>query len=179
MAQNWTNGDGLFIQYGTDQTTSEVAGEFALPGAPNRIVEFTISLSTLSTSTASIISNNLIFPAPPSGQLYIEKVEMVVETVAGSSGSGTLNVGLIQMDRATVPSNYGHALINTETTAHMTAGTIITYLEGVGQAGTLIGSAPANATGPYYLTAQAGTAVFQSGFIRIRVYYHGIGTITQ
>lgn len=179
MAQNWLNKDGLFIQFGTDQTISEVAGEFALPGSPNRIVEFTISLSTLSTSTASIVSNNLIFPAPPAGQMFIEKVELVVEVAAASSGSGTLNVGLIQMDRATVPSNYGTAFINTETTAHMNAaGDLITYTTG-GQAGGLIGSQPANATGPYYITAQAGTAVFQSGVVRVRVYYHGTGTITQ
>ena len=179
MAQNWLNKDGLFIKYGTDQTIPEVAGEFALPGFPDRIVEFTIDLSTLSTSTASILSDNLIFPAPPSGQMVITKAELFVETAAASSGSGTLNVGLIQMDRATVPTNYDHAFINTETTAHMTLGANITYTNGSSQAGILFGTSPANATGPYYITAQAGTAVFQSGKIRVRVYYRGIGTITQ
>lgn len=179
MAQNWTNKDGLFIQYGTDQTTPENAGEFALPGYPDRIVEFFLDLSTLNTSTPTIISNNEIFPSPPSGQMVITKAELFVETAAASSGTGTLNVGLIQMDRSTVPSNYDHAFINTETTAHMTLGATITYTNGSTLAGILYGTSPANATGPYYLTAQAGTAVFQSGKIRVRIFYRGIGTITQ
>lgn len=179
MAQNWTNKDGLFIQYGTDQTTNEASGEFALPGSPDRIVETRIDLSTLLTTGPIILSNNLIFPAPPTGQMVITQAELFVETAAASSGTGTLNVGLIQMDRATVPSNYDHAFINTETTAHMTLGAKITYTNGSALAGILYGSQPANATGPYYLTAQAGTAVFQSGIIRVRIFYRGYGSITQ
>lgn len=180
MAQNWTNKDGLFLQFGTDQTTPELAGEFALPGYPERIVEVQINLASLVTTGPTILSNNLIFPAPPTGQLFISKAELIVETAAASSGTGTLNVGLIQMDRSTVPSNYDHAFIATETTAHMTpAGNTITYNGGGSQTGILIGTQPANATGPYYLTAQAGTAVFQSGVVRVRIYYRGVGTITQ
>lgn len=179
MAQNWLNKDGLFIQFGTDKTANELAGEFAQPGAPSRTVEVFLDLSTLTTTTTSILSNTEIFPAPPTGQMYIEKVEMAVETAAASSGSGTVNFGLIQMDRATVPSNYDHAFINAETTAHMTQGNLITYIAGGAQSGTLLGSQPANATGPYYLTAKAGTAVFQSGLVRVRITYRGIGSITQ
>lgn len=186
MAQNWLNKDGLFLQFGTDKTTAELAGEFALPGAPDRIVEFFIDLTTLSTSTASIVSNNLIFPAPPTGQLVISKVELSVETGATSGSSSTLKVGLIQMDRSTVPSNYDHAFINAETNANMaTVGDLLLYVgtdsipAGSTHGGTLIGSSPANATGPYYLTAQAGTAVFTAGKVRIRVFYRGIGVITQ
>lgn len=179
MVQNWLNKDNLFIQYGTDKTTTENAGEFAFDG-PNRIVEFRLDLTTLATASASIISNNLIFPAPPSGQLYIEKVELTVETAATSGGSATFNVGLIQMDRATVPTNYGTAFINAGALATVNAaGDLITYTTGSTGAGGLIGSSPANATGPYYLTAQAGTAVFTAGVVRVRIYYHGIGTITQ
>lgn len=186
MVQNWLNKDNLFLQYGTDKTTTENAGEFALPGYPNRIVEVSLDLTTLSTSTASIISNNLIFPAPPSGQLFIEKVELSVETGATSGTSSTLKVGLIQMDRATVPTNYDHAFINAETNTQMaTAGDLLLYAgtdslpAGSTKGGILIGSSPANATGPYYLTAQAGTAVFTAGKVRIRIFYRGIGTITQ
>lgn len=179
MVQNWFNNDGLFLQYGTDKAIPELAGEFLSLGS-NRIIEVFLDLSTLSTSAATIISNTVFIPAPPSGQMFIEKAEMIIETAAASSGSGTVKIGLIQADRATVPSNYDHAIIASETTAHMTpAGTTLTYAGGGGQSGTLIGSQPANATGPYYLTAQAGTAVFQSGLVRIRIFYHGIGTITQ
>lgn len=185
MAQNWTNKDGLFIQFGTDKTTSENWGEYAIDGA-NRVIEGFLDLTTLSTSAATILSNNVIFPAPASGQLYIEKVELTVETAATSGSSSTFKLGLIQMDRATVPSNYDHAFINGETNADMaTVGDMLLYVgadsipAGSTHGGTLIGSAPANATGPYYITAQAGTAVFTAGKVRIRIYYHGTGTITQ
>lgn len=184
MAQNWLNKDGLFIQFGTDKTTIENWGEYAIDGE-NRVVEGFLDLTTLSTSSASILSNNIIFPAPPSGQLIIDRVELTVETAATGSSS-TLKVGLIQMDRATVPSNYDHAFINGEVlTAMATVGDRQVYVgadsvpAGSTHGGTLIGSAPANATGPYYITAQAGTAVFTAGKVRIKIYYHGIGTITQ
>lgn len=186
MAQNWTNKDGLFIQYGTDQTTAENWSEFALPGFPDRIVEGFIDLTTLATASATIVSNNLIFPAPPTGQLYISKVEVQVETAATSGGSATFKLGLIQHDRATVPSNYDHAFIASEVVAQMaTVGDTISYVgtdslpAGSTKGGTLIGSFPANATGPYFITAQAGTAVFTAGKIRVRIYYRGVGVITQ
>jgi hypothetical protein len=176
MAQNWLNKDGLFIQYGTDKTTSEAAGEFAAPGFPNRIVECRIDLTTL-TSTAAIQSNTLVFPAPPAGQMFIEKVEATAEVGAASGTS--FSVGLIQMDRATIPSNYSTAFINAEVTATFaTAGDYVQYVTGTSKAGGLIGSSPANATGPYYITALS-SGTFTTGIIRVRIYYHGIGSITQ
>lgn len=176
MAQNWLNKDNLFIQYGTDKTVSENAGEYAFDG-PNRVIETYLDLTTLSTSSASIISNNLIFPA--TANMYIEKVELTVETAATGS-TATLSVGLIQMDRSTVPSNYGHAFVNAlAQTSLSAAGDLVTLTAGSTGAGGLIGSFPATATGPYYLTAEAGTAVFTAGAVRIRIYYHGVGTITQ
>ena len=185
MAQNWLNKDGLFLQFGTDKATSENWGEYAIDGE-NRVIEGFLDLTTLATASASVISTNLIFPAPPSGQMIIDRVELTVETAATSGGSATLKVGLIQMDRSTVPSNYDHAFINGETLAAMaTVGDRQVYVgadsvpAGSTHGGILIGSAPANATGPYYLTAQAGTAVFTAGKVRIKIYYHGIGTITQ
>lgn len=172
------NADGLLLKYGVNKAVPALWGDYLSYGA-NRLIEGTLDLSTLVTANANVVSDNTFFPSPPTGQLFIEKVELVVETAAASSGSGTFKLGLIQTDRATVPSNYDHAFIATETTAHLTpAGTTITYTTG-GQAGALIGSFPAAATGPYYITAQAGTAVFQSGLVRIRIFYHGTGVITQ
>lgn len=176
MAQNWINKDGLFVQFGTDKTTVEPAGEFKMPG-PNRIIETTIDLTKL-TSTALILSNTLIFPAPPTGQMYIEKVELTVETASASGTS--FSMGLIQKsDRVTIPTNYStafvNALINASTNA---AGDLITLSTGSTSAGGLIGSFPANATGPYYLTAlSAGT--YTTGLIRARIYIHAAGVITQ
>jgi len=175
MAQNWKNNDGLFIQYGTDQTVNEAAGEFKSFGS-NRIVEVRIDLTTL-TSTAAIQSNTTFFPSPPAGQLFIEKVELAVET--GSVGGTSFSVGLIQHDRSTIPSNYSTAFVNALVQASTaTAGINLTLSTGSTSAGGLIGTSPANATGPYYITAlSAGT--YSAGIIRARIYYHGIGSITQ
>lgn len=176
MAQNWLNNDGLFLQFGTDQTTSETAGEYSGSDTPNRIVEVLIDLTKL-TSTAAVQSNNVIFPAPPAGQMYIEKVELTVETA--STGGTSFSVGLIQMDRATIPSNYSTAFVNALINASTNAvGDLITMSAGSTSAGGLIGSQPANATGPYYITALA-SGTYTAGKVRVRIYYHGVGTITQ
>jgi hypothetical protein len=56
---------------------------------PNRVIEGLFDVTgasyptlTLSTSagTPTIISNTMIFPAMPAGQLFIEKIEVVCET---------------------------------------------------------------------------------------------------
>lgn len=175
MAQNWYNKDGLFIQYGTDKTTAEVGGDYMTYG-PNRMCEVLIDLTTL-TSTATIQSNTTFFGAPPTGQMFIEKVEATAETGAASGTS--FSVGLIQADRSTIPSNYSTALINAEVTATLaTAGMAQTYFQNTTHAGGLIGTQPANATGPYYITALS-SGTFTTGKIRVRVFYHGIGVITQ
>lgn len=176
MAQNWLNNDNLFIQYGTDKAIPETAGEFLSYGS-NRILEVLIDLTKL-TSTAAIQSNTAFFPAPPSGQLFIEKVEAVAEV--GAATGTSFSVGLIQTDRATIPSNYSTAFINAEVTATLaTAGMAQTYLQNTTHAGGLIGSFPANATGPYYLTALSAGSTFTTGKIRVRIFYHGVGVISQ
>lgn len=173
MANNWYNTDGLFIQYGTDKAIPETAGDFANLGS-NRVFEVLIDLTTL-TSTAAIQSNTAIFFSGTG--FYIESVDAVAETAA--AGGTSFSVGLIQADRATIPSNYSTAFINAEVTAAMTpAGKKVTYVNGTTNAGGLIGSSPAAATGPYYVTALAA-GTFTTGKIRVRVNYHGIGTITQ
>jgi hypothetical protein len=171
MAQNWLNKDSLFLQFGTDKTTNENAGEFMQPGS-NRVIEVTVDLTKL-TSTALIQSNTLIFPAGTN--IFIEKVEAVVETTA--TGGTSLSVGLIQMDRATIPTNYSTAFINAET-ALADAGDSITYNEDTTNAGGLIGSTASSTTGPYYITALSN-GTWTAGSVKVRIFYHGIGTISQ
>ncbi len=175
VAGNWLDGDGLYRQYGTTKAVPEVSGEFLSYGA-NRVIECLIDLTTL-TSTAAIQSNTEFFPSLPTGQLFIEKVEAIAETGAASGTS--FSVGLIQSDRATIPSNYSTAFINAEVTATLaTAGMAQTYKQDTTHAGGLIGSAPASATGPYYITALAA-GTYTTGKIRVRIYFHAIGVITQ
>lgn len=173
MANNWFNNDGLFIQYGTDKAIAESWGDYLSYG-DNRVCEGLIDLTKL-TSTAQILSNTTIFPS--GANLYIEQVQAVAETAA--AGGTSFSVGLIQSDRATIPANYSTAFINAEVTANMTpAGKKVTYVNGTSNAGGLIGSSPSATTGPYYITALAA-GTYTGGLIRVRIFYHGIGTITQ
>lgn len=174
---NWLNADNLYLQFGTTKAVAEVGGEFLTYG-PNRVVEVLIDLTKL-TATAAIQSNTTFFGSPSAGQMYIEKVELVAETAAASGTS--FSVGLIQMDRATIPTNYSTAFVNALDGAAGgnldTAGSLLVLTDDSTGAGGLIGSSPANATGPYYITALAA-GTYTTGSIRVRVYYHGIGTIT-
>jgi len=109
--------------------------------------------------------------------LYIEKVEVIVETASASGTS--FSVGLIQMDRATIPTNYSTAFVNALANASTNAvGDYVTLTAGSTSAGGLIGTYPANATGPYYLTALS-SGTYTTGSVRVRIYYRGVGVITQ
>jgi hypothetical protein len=177
MAQNYME-MGLFEQFGTDKAWPETFGEYQIFG-PNRIIEGLLDVTgasyptlTLSTTAATptIISNTEIFPAMTAGQLFIEKIDLVCETALASGTS--FNLGLIQMDRTTIPSGYATGLIAAEVTATFdTAGKQVTYFTGVSKAGALLGSGPTLATGPYYLTAHS-TGTYTTGKLRCRIHYH-------
>lgn len=175
MAQNWFNKDGLFIQYGTDKAIPEVGGDYLSYGS-NRLIEVLIDLTKL-TSTAAIQSYTTFFPSPPSGQLFIEQVDVVVETASASGTS--FSVGLIQQDQATIPSNYSTAFVNALINASTNAvGDKVSMTAGSTSAGGLIGTYPAAATGPYYITALS-SGTYTTGKVRVRIFYHGVGVITQ
>lgn len=183
---NWTNNDGLFLQFGTAKATAEIAGDYQAPGSPNRIVEARINLANLTTS-ATIISNTYFFPA---GQgIFVEKVEVEPEIAAGTT-TGTLSVGLIQNDRATTDSTFGATAFVKALTAGptlATAGLLTTLTANSTGAGSMIGSYSAqyntnnitsgsiNSVGGY-LTATLGTTL-TTGQVLIRIHYHGVGTI--
>lgn len=179
MAQNYTE-MSLFEQFGTDKAWPETFGDYVVFG-PNRIIEGlfdvvgasypTLVLSTTSTAP-TILSNTCIFPVMPAGQLFIEKVELVCETAL--VGGTSFNLGLIQLDRATIPSGYGQGFIAAEVTATFdTAGKAVTYINGTSKAGVLIGTGPTLATGPYLLSAY-NLGTYSAGKLRYRIYYHYI-----
>jgi hypothetical protein len=187
MVQSWTNADGLYLKFGTSKTTAEVWGDYSI-GEGNRVIEGLIDVSTLTTSSVIQSDNLFVFPAGGTGGAnsntwFIERVELMVETAVATITS--LSIGLVQLDRSTTPSNYDHALVNAELTAALaTVGDRQIYVgadsvpAGSTKGGTLIGSTPAAATGPYYITAKiAGSA--GTGKVRVRIYYRGIGTITK
>lgn len=183
MAQNYTTGSKLFLQFGTDKAFPEQFGEYMSFGA-NRLIEGVLDLTgsaypagmSTSSTVPTIISNTAFFPALPTGELFIEKLEVLAE-VASASGT-SWNLGLIQMDRATIPSGYNQAFIAAEVAAtNATAGALTTYQQSTSKAGSLIGSQAASATGPYLLTAYT-TGTFTTGQLRIRIFYHARGPMT-
>lgn len=174
MAQTWLNNDGLYIKFGSDTAIAETAGDYKSFGS-NRVAEVLIDLTTL-TSTAAIQSDTTFFGA--GSGLFIEKVEITAEV--GAATGTSFSVGLMQTDRSTIPSGYSTAFIAAEVTATVaTAGMGQTYLQNTSKAGGLIGSFPASATGPYYITALSAGSAYTTGKIRVRIFYHGVGTITQ
>lgn len=177
MAQNYRTKSNLFLQFGTDKAIPELFGDYVTFG-PNRMIEGLIDLTTLVTTAAtpSIVSYTTFFPALPAGQLFIEKVELVAEV--GLASGTSFNIGLIQTDGLTIPTNYGTAFVNAEVTATLaTAGMAQTYVQNTTHAGGLIGTAAASATGPYYLTAYT-TGTYTTGKIRVRISYHALSPTT-
>lgn len=188
---NWLNADGLYLEFGTTKSTVQDVGEYT--GHDGRsVVEIGLDLTTL-TTTPTIISQTLFFPpaggtsGANSNVWIIERVTLNVDTAVTGS-SGLLRVGLIQDDRATTPTNYAQAFINSETIANMaTVGDALLYVgadsipAGSGQRGILIGTTPAAATGPYYITANLTSGTFTAGKVRIRIFYRAItgATITK
>src|SRR6266576_1680818 len=201
---NWFNKDNLYVTFGTTKATAEQAGDYSFMGR-TRVLEVEIPSATFTALTAfssglpgTILSNTVLFPpagstssgagAANSNPWVIEKVELMgsVSATAFSSGSpGLLNVGLVQVDRTTVPSGYKAAILSGVSVAQMSSGALSTFVAAgslptsASGAGTFIGGSPSAANGPYYLTASTTTSTFTAGAVRVRVFYRGTGTITQ
>lgn len=167
---SWTNNDGLFIQYGTSKAVPTTAGDFLSYGEW-RDIEFTLTLSALTTSPAIVANTTFL----PSG-VFIESVQVKTE-VAGAGGT-SISVGTMRADRSTVISNT--ALINAQVLAsHDLAGEENTYtIPAAGGGGALLGTTTSFTDGFAYITALcAGT--YSAGVVKVRIRYRGIGTITQ
>lgn len=184
---SWTNSDGLYLQYGVSKAVAETGGDY-LEYGENRLAEVTINLATLSTATATAstpVSNTLFFPQ---GQnLFIEKVQVVTEVPMSATGNA-FSVGLVQDDRTTVPTNGATAFVAAATaTVYTTAGAIVTYTGGTASAGALIGTyntswnsntSGTNSVGGYVTAYLSGTST-ATGQVKVRIFYHGVGTITS
>lgn len=185
---NWLNGDNLYLEFGTTKSTVAPWGDYDMPGG-NRVIEGLITCGSLNAfGTVTIVSGQPFFPAAGgtsganSNSWFIEKVELIAETAMTTTSSPTLSIGLIQVDRLTTTNVGGTVLVNAEEAADLSTGAIITYTNGSEEAGSLVGTVMSSTimgTGPYYITATLGTANAAAGSIRVRIYYRGIGTITQ
>lgn len=180
---NWTNSDGLTIYYGTQEAWLDAGGEYGGDASTGQSVhDYIIDLAALSTANPTMLSRTH-FPC----NFIVDKVELFVEVVAASSGSGTLNIGAWDLTAAATISDT--ALVAAATTAILAAQSDIIVIGapagntalGNTYAGTKVGLPvysvvlPATAANLFHdivLTAKAGTAVFQSGVVRVRIYAH-------
>jgi len=195
---SWLNADGLFVQFGTQKTIPEEAGDYKTYSS-NRMLEVLVDLKSLSTSP-QVQSNTVFFPS--GYNVFVEKVELSVDEA--SAGGTSFSVGLGYYSGSTYAnittrsesstssgvstnSNTGsfpgvtsisdtafvNALVNASTNA---AGDLITMSTGSTSAGGYIGAQPTDLTHPTYITAKcAGT--YTAGLIRVRIFYRGYGTI--
>jgi len=157
------NADGLNVYLGVNEGKPGAGGEYRSVG-PNRQQEFILNLADLTTS-AQYIDQHWELPKGA----FIEAVEVEVLVVAASSGSGTLNIGLKQSDQTTNISDT--ALVAAATTAALAQGVRLTIVGGSTYVGANVGTA-LSVNG--LVTAKAGTAVFQSGKVAVRIFYNFI-----
>lgn len=162
----WFNNDGLYIKYGTDKTIASSGGDFLSYGE-TREIEFTITLSTLTTSP--VIQNDQIFI--PAG-VVIEEVQTFAD-VAGVGGT-SVSVGLVGLDRSTVASNTGF-LAAAVIADHNVLGERTSYTAGVATAGVYVGTVTPSVG---YITALAA-GTYSAGVLRVRIKYRGKPPITQ
>lgn len=163
---SWTNADGLKIDLGITEATSQNAsyaqgGEYKTYGA-NRVSEVTIDLTKLAAfGTATILNDKEFF-----GAGWVPEMIEVETLVAATGATATLSVGLVRnSDRTTAIS--GTAFVNAITVASIAAvGTRLTIVAGSTGAGANIGVAT---TFDALITATAGTANFTAGKIKVRI----------
>lgn len=183
---SWVNSDGLYLYYGVQEAALTGGGQFRNYLGDQAIDEYLIDLSALITTGPTALSLNPAGCEFPNN-FIIDRAEVFVEVVAASSGTGTLDVGLWDLTAGATISDT--AIISAMTTAIMTAGAQIDVILnpagdtawGSTYAGANMGLVGYAATEPLsatnaphqvILTAKAGTAVFQSGIVRVKIFSH-------
>lgn len=165
MAYTWTNADGLGIKFGTDEAISRTGGSPSVMGAP-QFVEVDIDLTKLSTSTQLVLVDTAFVPK----NSRIEKVQVSAIVGAVSGGASTLDIGLIREDRTT-ELDYDGLVAALAKTAYDAVGETSEIAVGSTGAGALLGTTLANHG---LLVAKAGTAVFTTGSVKVRVYFTAV-----
>lgn len=164
----WTNADGLKIDLGVTEATSQntsytQAGEYKSLGS-NRVQEQTIDLTKMAAFGSVTILNDKTF----FGAGWVPEMVEIETIVAATGATATLSVGLVKnSDRTTAIS--ATAFVNAAAIATFAAvGTRLTLTAGSTAAGANIGVAT---TFDALWTVTVGTANFTAGKIKVRVYY--------
>ena len=159
----WTNSDGLYVKFGTEEATVGTAGEYSVMIGPEHVHEVVITLTGLGTAAAVLDQHTVI----PKGA-RITKIKVINEVAATSGGSATLNFGVQRLDRST-ELDYDGFLAAAPLADYNAVGETKEYSAGVSGAGALVGTTLAN---PGYLTADYDTAAFTAGKIRVQLFWY-------
>lgn len=158
----WTNSDGLYLKFGTDEAKLAKGGAYADVDGDTHQVELVLSGATATydfgaVGTETILSDTVVIPAGA----RIVSADLYVETAFTSGGSATVIFGTIRTDRTTTYDDNG--FIASTAVASLTAAATITG------AGALVGTTLANDA---LITATVGTAAFTAGkgLLKIKWY---------
>lgn len=159
----WTNSDGLYVKFGTEEATVGTAGEHSVMIGPEHVHEVVITLTGLGTAAAIQDQHTVV----PSGA-RITKIKVINEVLATSGGSATLNVGLQRLDRST-ELDYDGFLAAAPLADYNAAGETKEYIIGVTGVGALVGTSLAY---PGYITADYDTAAYTAGKVRVQIFWY-------
>jgi hypothetical protein len=105
---SWTNSDGLYVKFGTEEVAVARGGEYATDVAGDVVFEFSVNYTDALTVTPTVLgdlgSETGSFGVHIPKGLRIKEVEvftMTAFTSSGTIGSATLVMGLKREDRTT------------------------------------------------------------------------------
>ena len=158
----WTNKDGLYIKYGTDEATPGRGGEVDFDG--EHLTEFTLNLAEVTAVATPLILSSTV--TVPNGSILARAEVFVITASAGVNSN--LDLGFIDQDRTT-EIDFNGILAASDDWHTSAAGTVTRFDTGSTEAGALIGK-PITNTG--LICANWDTAAFSAGKIRIRLYWY-------
>ena len=157
----WVNGDGLEVRFGSEKATKRKGGETNAAGDSHE-VRLTITGTDVPSTDAPVDKKVLI----PSGA-YIESATFVVSTAFTSSGSGTLDIGLMTDDNDGTYSTKDNDGINVA----LAVATLIADAS-IACNGALVGTTVTDSAGlPMPISYGYNTAVFQAGVGELVIKY--------
>lgn len=172
----WTNSDGLYIRYGSDEAETAVGGQYSTDGSLQE-VEVVLPYTDFDSATYSLPHSTDSFGAVLPKGARLEEIETVVETAftsSGTIGSSTFSVGLKKAsDRSTELDHDGLLTASATGTALglATVGTKTTVKVGSTGAGALLGTTLSENGVLVFSNTAHGTHPHTAGRIRVRIRY--------
>lgn len=160
----WTNNDGLAVPMGPSEATVTRVGEYNNESGEHW-TEADIDLSVLTTGNQTILSDTVTIP---NGAFVYRVSVTVTKEPTDASGTANLDLGLIDQDRSTEIDFNGFLAAADAWNSGTDLGRTTTYELGTTEAGALVGTKITN-TG--LLVANAETAVFTAGVIKVRIFW--------